>query len=133
MSTPARADFQRQRAGSKSLINILLILVSVPRLQGGGHVQIFNFLCGLKSSSSLQLLKYKYFSIFLGCRGGWDGFVMLSGLCHAGVGVGHVGLGCGGSYRGWGGVWTISLNNLICHKLGILSFLLTNYCQLLSG
>ena len=24
-------------------------------------------------------------------------------------------------------------NNLICHKLGILSFLLTNYCQLLSG
>ena len=36
-----------------------------------------------------------------------------------------------GSYRG--GVQKISLNNLICHKLGILSFLLTNYCQLLSG
>ena len=34
---------------------------------------------------------------------------------------------------GCGGVWKISLNNLICHKLGILSFLLTNYCQLLSG
>ena len=27
----------------------------------------------------------------------------------------------------------ISLNNLICHKLGVLSFLLKNYCQLLSG
>ena len=30
---------------------------------------------------------------------------------------------------GWGEVEKISLNNLICHKLGILSFLLTNYCQ----
>ena len=29
-------------------------------------------------------------------------------------------------------MWKISLNNLICHKLGILSFLLTNYCHLLS-
>ena len=25
-----------------------------------------------------------------------------------------------------------AVNNLICHKLGVLSFLLTNYCQLLS-
>ena len=33
----------------------------------------------------------------------------------------------------WGEVWKISLNNFICHKLGILSLLLTNYCQLLSG
>ena len=23
-----------------------------------------------------------------------------------------------------------AVNNLICHKLGVLSFLLTNYCQL---
>ena len=39
--------------------------------------------------------------------------------------------------KGWGGVghtgvkWAV--NNLICHKLGVLCFLLTNYCQLLSG
>ena len=41
--------------------------------------------------------------------------------------------GWGGSYMCCGGVWKISLNNLICHKSGILSFLLTNYCQMLSG
>ena len=29
--------------------------------------------------------------------------------------------------QGWGG------DNLICHKLGVLSFPLKNYCQLLSG
>ena len=48
--------------------------------------------------------------------------------------MGHVGVGWGGSCRsgvghvgmGWG------VNNFICHKLGVLSFLLTNYCQLLS-
>ena len=40
------------------------------------------------------------------------------------VGVGHAGVG-------WG-VENVT-NNLICHKLGNLSFLLTNYCQLLSG
>ena len=39
-------------------------------------------------------------------------------VCHAGVG--HVGVG-----------W--AMNNFICHKLGFLSFLLTNYYQLLSG
>ena len=57
------------------------------------------------------------------------------------TGVGGVGLqACSGSYRGsWGGscrvglvihrlqVYKNSLNNLIGHKLGILSFLLTNY------
>ena len=32
--------------------------------------------------------------------------------------VAHVGMG-------WG------VNNFICHKLGVLSFLLTKYCQLL--
>ena len=82
------------------------------------------------------------------CRGG---------VCHAGVGWGWVmqgcgGVGCvmhwwGGSCRGGGGVgWGGScrggvghvgmgwgVNNFICQKLGVLSFLLTNYCQLLSG
>ena len=48
------------------------------------------------------------------CRGG----VGWGGSCRGGVG--HVGMG-------WG------VNNFICHKLGVLSFLLTNYCQLLSG
>ena len=57
------------------------------------------------------------------CRGGvgWSvmqGWGRVGGLCRGGVG--HVGMG-------WG------VNNFICHKLGILSFLLTNYCQLLSG
>ena len=63
------------------------------------------------------------------CRGvvGW-GVSCIAGVGHVGVGwcvscrggVGHVGMG-------WG------VNNFICHKLGVLSFLLTNYCQLLSG
>ena len=50
----------------------------------------------------------------------------VGGSCRDGVGPyrGEVGLGK---------VQKISRNNLICHKLGILSFLLTNYCQLLSG
>ena len=60
-------------------------------------------------------------------------------------GVGHVGVGWGGSCRGgvgWGvscrgGVGHVGMgwavNNFICHKLGLLSFLLTNYYQLLSG
>ena len=34
------------------------------------------------------------------CRGGWGG------SCNGGM-------GWGGSYRGWGGVWEILLNNLI--------------------
>ena len=85
---------------------------------------------------------------------GWGGSYR-GGVGHAGVGcggscrggVGHtvegwVMQGCSGSYRGrvgwvmqgqgWSymgcnGVCKISQNNLICHKLGILSFLLTNY------
>ena len=45
---------------------------------------------------------------------GWVGCVMEGrGACHVGVG------------------WAV--NNFICHKLGFLSFLLTNYYQLLSG
>ena len=58
------------------------------------------------------------------CRGGvgWSvscrGGVGWGGSCRGGVG--HVGMG-----------WAV--NNFICHKLGVLSFLLTNYCQLLSG
>ena len=50
-----------------------------------------------------------------------------------------VGVGWGGACWGWVGdtgvEWAVknSLNNLICHKLGVLSFLLKNYCQLLSG
>ena len=53
--------------------------------------------------------------------------------------VGHVGMGWGGLYRGGVcctgvvGCKKNSLNILICHKLGVLSFLLKNYCQLLSG
>ena len=72
---------------------------------------------------------------------GWGGSCR-GGVSHAGWGgscrgvEGHTEVGWGKSCRGWVGhtwVWKISLNNLICHKLGILSFLLTNYCQLLSG
>ena len=81
---------------------------------------------------------------------GWDG---VGGVMQGGVG--HIGWGglCRGvvchalvgwvMYR-WGGVgWGVScrggvghvgmgwaVNNFICHKLGVLSFLLTNYCQL---
>ena len=45
-------------------------------------------------------------------------------------GVGHAGVEW--VIQGWSGCEKISLNNLICHKLGVLSFLLKNYCQLLS-
>ena len=51
------------------------------------------------------------------------------------------GVGWGVSWRGgyvmerWGGVCDVgvgwAVNNFICHKLGFLSFLLTNYYQLL--
>ena len=44
--------------------------------------------------------------------------------------MGWVMQGWGGSCRNGVG-WAV--NNFICHKLGVLSFLLTNYCQLLSG
>ena len=52
--------------------------------------------------------------------------------------VGHAGVkwvmqGLDGSHMVCSRVCKISLNNLICHKLDILSFLLTNYYQLLSG
>ena len=50
------------------------------------------------------------------------------------------GVGWSVSWRGgvgWGGVCDVgvewAVNNFICHKLGVLSFLLTNYYQLLSG
>ena len=48
------------------------------------------------------------------------------------------GVGLGGLCRVWwviqGVEWAVKVfTNLICHKLGVLSFLLTNYCQLLSG
>ena len=43
----------------------------------------------------------------------WRGGVECGGVCDVGV--------------GWG------VNNFIHHKLGFLSFLLTNYCQLLYG
>ena len=50
------------------------------------------------------------------------------GVCHGGVGY---------VMERWGGVCDVgvgwAVNNFICHKLGFLSFLLTNYCQLLSG
>ena len=70
------------------------------------------------------------------CRGGVGyvgvGWVMQGWVGHAGWGgVGHVGMGC--IIQGWSGLSKNSLNNLICHKLGVLSFLLKNYCQLLSG
>ena len=54
------------------------------------------------------------------------------GVCHA-LGVGHVGVGgsCRGGVGHVGMGWAV--NNFICHKLWFLSFLLTNYCQLLSG
>ena len=65
------------------------------------------------------------------CRGG-------SGSCRGGVGWSvscRGGVGWGGSCRGGVGHvgmgWAV--NNFICHKLGVLSFLLTNYYQLLSG
>ena len=35
-------------------------------------------------------------------------------------------------HTGVEGLSKYSLNNLICHKLGVLSFLLKNYCHLLS-
>ena len=69
-------------------------------------------------------------------------------MCHGWVGWGGVGCvikGWGGSCRsgvghewvGWGEVFDVgvgwAVNNFICHKLGFLSFLLTNYYQLLSG
>ena len=40
--------------------------------------------------------------------------------------------GWGGSCRGGVGCEKFPLNNLICHKLGVLSFLLKHYFQLLS-
>ena len=54
--------------------------------------------------------------------------------------MGHAGVGWGGSCKGglaWGhaGVeWAVKTFTefFICHKLGVLSFLLKNYCQLLS-
>ena len=52
----------------------------------------------------------------------WGGSIRCGGGSCKG-GVGHV--GWGGSCRG--------VNNFICHKLEVLFFLLTNYCQLLSG
>ena len=68
---------------------------------------------------------------------GWVGHVGLGGSCMGGVG--HVGVGWGCLCRGGvchsGVEWAVKnlLNNLICHKLGVLSFVLKNYCQLLSG
>ena len=51
--------------------------------------------------------------------------------------MGHAGVGwvMQGGVGNVGVKWAVkfSLNNLICHKLGVLSFLLKNYCQLLSG
>ena len=53
--------------------------------------------------------------------------------------MGYLGAGVGGSCRGGvhhtGVEWAVkfSLNNLICHNLGLLSFFLKNYCHLLSG
>ena len=45
--------------------------------------------------------------------------------------------GVGWVMEGWGGVCDVgvgwAVNNFICHKLGFLSFLLTNYYQLLYG
>ena len=46
-------------------------------------------------------------------------------------GVGHAGVLWVIQWQS--GLCKFSLNNFICHKLGILSFLLTNYCKLLSG
>ena len=73
---------------------------------------------------------------------GWVGHTGVV-LGHAGVGsdescrgdgVGHTGVGVEWVMQGWGwscmvcsGVCKNSLNNLMCHKLSILSFLLTNY------
>ena len=56
--------------------------------------------------------------------GSWMGEV---GCVMEGWGMCHVGVGWGVRCRGG---WAV--NNFICHKLGFLSFLLTNY-QLLSG
>ena len=66
------------------------------------------------------------------CRGG-VGWVMQGwgGVCHVGVEIGRVGCVIQGGVGHVGVGWAV--NNLICHKLGVLSFLLTNYCQLLSG
>ena len=56
---------------------------------------------------------------------GWVGW---GRVCHAGVGY---------VMERWGEVCDVgvgwAVNNFICHKLGFLSFLLTNYYQLLSG
>ena len=56
-----------------------------------------------------------------------DGWVGWGGVCHGWVGY---------VMERWGGVCDVgvgwAVNNFICHKLGFLSFLLTNY-QLLSG
>ena len=50
---------------------------------------------------------------------GWVGHTVVRWVMQGWVG--------GWSYMGCSGVCKISLNNLICHKLGILFFLLTNY------
>ena len=73
------------------------------------------------------------------CHGGVGcGGSCMNGVCHGWVGwgvswmggVGHGGVGWGGVCHGGVG-WGV--NNFICHKLGFLSFLLTNYYQLLYG
>ena len=53
-------------------------------------------------------------------------------VMQGGMGVGGVGWVNSIHRVGWSGVQKISLNNFY-HKLGTLSFLLTNHCQLFSG
>ena len=100
----------------------------------------------MKGSGRLCMGQVGYAGVGWGvsCRGGVVSYrggvghvwVAWSGSCRGGVG--HVGVGW--VIQGWGvscragvGCEKFPLNNLICHKLGVLCFLLKNYCQLLSG
>ena len=62
---------------------------------------------------------------------GWGGWGV---VCNVAVGWGGVGyVRVVWVIQWWSGLRKVSLNNLSCHKLGVVSFLLTNYCKLLSG